>query len=99
MSGRSPVSGRDACPVKWCDEAGEHVAHRKYFKSVPTQGGRCILGVTVTQHPKETIVELVLTFSRAVPLIVPLERGEANRLGELLGRAARMAAHMAVAAK
>jgi hypothetical protein len=91
------VSRRDGCPVKWCDEDGEHVAHRKYFKSVLTQGGRCVLGVTVTQHPKDTIVELVLTASRAVPLIVSLQPGEATRLGELLGRAGRMAAHFAVA--
>jgi hypothetical protein len=91
------VTGRDGCPVRWCDEAGEHLAHRKCFKSVPTQGGRCVLGVTVTQHRKDTFVELVLTFSRGVPVIVPLEPGEATRFGELLGRAGRMAAHMAVA--
>lgn len=66
----SGAVGRNVqCPVKWCEEFGAHVVHRRYLASLP--GGTRdagMVGVNVAQRiqpPAPACVELTVTSSWA----------------------------------
>lgn len=81
----------DECPLKWCNEAGDHDVHRQYLASLTTRDGHAI-GVNVVQpgtNPRT--VELTIAWRSGPSQIVTLAPGE----GDAIAEAMRAAAHRA----
>jgi hypothetical protein len=85
------IAVEDECPLKWCNEAGDHHVHRRYLASLMTRDG-LVLGVNVVQVDRRPrAVELTIVSLHSPNQIVTLLPTEADAITKGMQAAVRLA--------